>query len=238
MTERTGLLAFWKNYDRKLYLRAAQLADELGYDSFWLPEAWGYEIFSLLTEMAVATKRIKLGTGIVNVYSRSPGLIAMSAATVDEISEGRFILGIGTSGKRVIEGFHARPFDKPLTQVRDVIRVVRTLLAGGKLHEAGAELTQYRPFTLAMTPVRPKIPIYVAALKQKAIESIGELADGWIPTFWPYEKLAEGRAWIAAGAARAGRDPSTITTAPFTALLPMGQEGGVRMAKQIISFYI
>ena len=134
----TALLAFWKNYDRKLYLRAAQLADELGYDSFWLPEAWGYEIFTLLTEMAVHTKRIKLGTGIVNVFSRTPGLLAMSAATVDEISEGRFILGIGASGKNVIEGFHGRPFEKPLTQVRDVIRVMRTLLAGQKLSDAGA----------------------------------------------------------------------------------------------------
>jgi F420-dependent oxidoreductase-like protein len=238
MTERTGLLSFWKNYDRKLYLRAAQLADELGYDSFWVPEAWGYEIFSLLTEMAVKTKRIKLGTGIVNVYSRSPGLLAMTAATVDEISEGRFILGIGASGQRVIEGFHGRAFEKPLTQVRDVIRVVRTLLAGGKISDAGAELADYRPFKLEMTPARANVPIYVAALRPKAIESIGELADGWIPTFWPYERIAEGRAWIAAGAARAGRDPSAIVTAPFTSVLPLGLEAGSMMAKRIISFYI
>jgi F420-dependent oxidoreductase-like protein len=238
MTERTGRVAFWKNYDRKLYLRAAQLADELGYDSFWVPEAWGYEIFSLLTEIAVHTKRIKLGTGIINVFSRSPGLIAMTAATVDEVSEGRLILGIGTSGKNVIEGFHGRPFEKPLTQVRDVIRVTRTLLSGGKLADAGAENAEYRHFRLAMTPLRKDIPIYVAALKQKAIESIGELADGWIPTFWPYDRLADGRAWIAAGAARAGRDPSKIVTAPFTSLLPMGSEAGLQMAKQIISFYI
>ena len=152
MTERIGLVAFWKNYDRKLYLRAAQLADELGYDSFWVPEAWGYEISTLLTQMALATKRIKLGTGILNVYSRSPGLIAMTAATIDEISEGRFILGIGSSGKNVIEGFHGRKFDKPLTQVRDVIRVVRTLFAGGKLSDAHAELVEYRPFKLEMKP--------------------------------------------------------------------------------------
>ncbi len=238
MTARTGLLAFWKNYDRKLYLRAAQLADELGYDSFWLPEAWGYEIFPLLTEMALCTKRIKLGTGIVNAYSRTPGLLAMSAATVDEISEGRLILGIGTSGKNVIEGFHGRPFDKPLTQVRDVIRVVRTLLAGGKLNDAGVENPMYRPFRLEMRPARPAIPIYVAALKQKAIESIGELADGWIPTFWPYHKLAQGREWIATGAARVGRDPSEITTAPFTTVLPMGMEAGDFMARKILAFYI
>jgi len=232
MTERIGLLAFWKNYDRKLYVRAAQLADELGYDSFWVPEAWGYDIFQLLTEM------IKLGTAIVNVFSRSPALIAMSSATIDEISEGRFILGIGTSAPRVVEGFHGRSFAKPLTQTRDVIRVVRTLLAGGKLSDAGAENAAYRPFTLEMKPVRRTLPIYVAALKQKAIESIGELADGWIPTFWPYDHLAQGRAWIATGAARIGRDPSTIVTAPFTTALPLGLEAGGMMAKKIISFYI
>jgi F420-dependent oxidoreductase-like protein len=237
-TERTALLSFWKNYDRKLYLRAATLADELGYDSFWVPEAWGYESFTLLTEMAIATKRIKLGTGIINVFSRSPGLIAMSAATLDEISGGRFILGIGTSGARVIEGFHGRPFDKPLTQTRDVIRAVRTLLSGGKLSDAHLENSAPRPFTLEMKPTRPAVPIYVAALKQKAIESIGELADGWIPTFWPYERLAEGRAWITAGAARAGRDPSAIVTAPFTTVLPLGLEAGGMMAKKIIAFYI
>jgi F420-dependent oxidoreductase-like protein len=238
MTERTGLVAFWKNYDRKMYVRAAVLADELGYDSFWIPEAWGYEIFSLLTEIALATKRIQLGTGIVNVFSRTPGLIAMSAATLDEISEGRFILGIGTSGAKVIEGFHGRPFAKPLTQTRDVIKVVRTLLAGGKLHEAGAENAEYRPFQLAFEPKRRQIPIYVAALKQKAIESIGELADGWIPTFWPYTETKRGLEWIATGAKKAGRDPKEITVAPFTTALPMGGGAGVAMAKDIVSFYI
>jgi alkanesulfonate monooxygenase SsuD/methylene tetrahydromethanopterin reductase-like flavin-dependent oxidoreductase (luciferase family) len=82
-----------------------------------------------------------------------------------------------------------------------------------------------------------QVPIYVAALKQKAIESIGELADGWIPTFWPYDKLGEGREWIKTGAARVGRDPTSITTAPFTTVLPMG-EAGTTMARQIVSFYI
>jgi alkanesulfonate monooxygenase SsuD/methylene tetrahydromethanopterin reductase-like flavin-dependent oxidoreductase (luciferase family) len=188
--------------------------------------------------MACHTKRIRLGTGIVNVFSRSPALIAMNAATLDEISEGRFILGIGTSGKRVIEGLHGRGFDKPLTQTRDVIRVVRTLIAGGKLHQSGAELSDYRPFALEMKPVRPKIPIYVAALKQKAIESIGELADGWIPTFWPYDKIGRGVQWIADGAKKAGRDPSEITVAPFSTVLPMGMAAGTMMAKQIFAFYI
>lgn len=237
MPERLGLIAFWKNYDRKLYLRAAELADDLGYDSFWLPEAWGYEIFSILAEAATRTKRIKLGTGIVNVFSRTPGLVAMSAATVDEISGGRFILGIGTSGKKVIEGFHGRPFEKPLTRVRDVIRVTRTLLSGGKLSDAGPDF-EARPFRLEMKPLRADIPIYVAALRQKAIEQIGEIADGWMPTFWPYDKLAEGRAWIAEGARRAGRDPASVVTAPLMSALPMGGEAGKDMARQIVAFYV
>jgi alkanesulfonate monooxygenase SsuD/methylene tetrahydromethanopterin reductase-like flavin-dependent oxidoreductase (luciferase family) len=237
MTQKIGLVAFWKNYDRALYLKAAKLADELGYDSFWLPEAWGYEIFSLLTEMAVHTERIKLGTGIVNAFSRTPGLLAMSAATIDEISEGRFILGLGTSAKRVIEGFHGRPFEKPLSQLRDVIRVVRTLLAGKSLSEAGAVLNEYRPFTLAMEPKRRQIPIYVAALKQQSITSIGELADGWMPTFWPYDQMQRGLDWIAEGAAKAGRDPSEITVAPFTTVVPLGGPGK-RQSKEIIAFYI
>lgn len=236
--ERTALVAFWKNYDRKTYLKAAQLADELGYDSFWLPEAWGYDVVPLLTEMAIHTKNIKLGTAIVNVWSRTPSLIAMTAATLDEVSEGRFLLGIGSSGARVIEGFHGREFKQPLTQVRDVIRVVRTLVAGGKLDEAGAKLADYRPFTLAMKPSRPYIPIYVAALKQNAITSIGELADGWIPTFWPFDQLGQGRAWIEEGARKAGRDPSTIDTAPFTSVLPIAGDVGMRQAKEIVAFYI
>lgn len=231
-------MAFWKRYDRALFLKAARLADELGYDSFWLPEAWGYEIFSLLTEMAVQTKQIKLATGIVNVFSRSPGLLAMSAATVDEISEGRLILGIGASGKRVIEGFHGRAFEKPLTQIRDVIRVVRTLLAGKKLSESDARLHDYRPFTLEMKPTRQHIPIYVAALKQQSITSIGEMADGWMPTFWPYTETKQGLDWIAEGARKAGRDPSEITVAPFTMVLPLGDSVGKQKAKELIAFYI
>jgi alkanesulfonate monooxygenase SsuD/methylene tetrahydromethanopterin reductase-like flavin-dependent oxidoreductase (luciferase family) len=238
MSQPTGLLAFWKGYDRKLYVDAAVLADRLGYDSFWLPEVWGYEVFSLLTEIALKTKRIKLGTGIVNVYSRSPALIAMQAATLDEISGGRLILGLGTSGKNVIEGFHGRPFTKPLSQLQDVIRVVRTLLNGDSLADAGATLTDYRPFKLDLKPPRRHVPIYVAALKQKSIEGIGELADGWMPVFWPYDKLNVGREWIEAGAKRAGRNPHDIVTAPFTTAIPLLGDMATDKARDLIAFYV
>lgn len=237
MRDRTGVMPFWKNYDRETYVRAAILADELGYDSFWLPEAWGYDAFTLLTEIAVKTKNIKLGTSIVNVYSRSPALMAQTAATLDEISNGRLIIGIGTSGKRVIEGFHGRAFEKPLTSWKDMVKVVKGLLAGKKLNEVGAELHDYRPFTLEMKLPRREVPIYVAALKQKSMETIGEIADGWIPTFWPYQEINKGREWIEAGAKRAGRDMKDITIAPFTTVIPTGKSGGKR-SREIIAFYV
>lgn len=234
---RMGLVAYWKGYDRKRYLKVVQLADELGFESFWVPEAWGYDVFPLLTEMALCTKRIKLCTGIVNVFSRSPGLLAMSSATLQEISNGRFVLGIGTSGQRVIEGFHGRPFDKPLTQTREVLKVVRGLLRGDSLDRVGGELARYRPFTLALDNGPYKVPVYVAALKQKAIESVGELADGWMPAFWPFHEFDRGMNWLRNGAERAGRDVSKIEVAPLTAAIPLGDRGR-DMAKEIISFYV
>lgn len=239
MTERSGLVAFWKNYNRKQVLRHAQEADELGYDSFWIPEAWGYEAFSLLTEIAVHTKRIKLATGIVNVFSRSPGLLAMHAATLDEISEGRMILGLGTSGEKVIEGFHGVPYDKPLTRMRQYIKVINTLISGQRLCDAGADLWEFRHFQLAMTPVRDHIPIYCACLNDKAIRMVGELADGWMPTFWPWQQMGNGRALLAEGAAKSGRSVDEITVAPFTTVIPMpDKEMSHHTARGMISFYV
>lgn len=239
MSERTGLVVFWKNYDRKNVLRAAEQADELGYDSFWVPEAWGYEAFSLLTEIALHTKRIQIGTGIVNVFSRSPGLLAMHAATLDEISEGRFLLGLGTSGTKVIEGFHGIPYQKPLTRLRQTIKVVQTLLAGGRLSDAGADLWEFRHFKLEMTPVRNRVPIYCACLNDNAVRLVGELADGWMPTFWPYQQYDKGRSLLAEGAARSGRSVDDVVVAPFTTVIPMPDpDASYRSARKMISFYI
>jgi F420-dependent oxidoreductase-like protein len=239
VNERTGLVVFWKNYDRKNVLRAAEQADELGYDSFWVPEAWGYEAYSLLTEIALHTKRIQIGTGIVNVFSRSPGLLAMHTATLDEISEGRFLLGLGTSGTKVIEGFHGIPYQKPLTRLRQTIKVIQTLIAGGRLSDAGADLWDFRHFKLEMTPVRDRVPIYCACLNDKAIRLVGELADGWMPTFWPYQQYERGRSLLAEGAARSGRNGDDVVVAPFTTVIPMPDaEASYRSARGMISFYI
>lgn len=239
MKPRIGLVSFWKNYDRKTNLRAVKLADALGYDSYWGAEAWGYDTTTLLAEMAVHTKNIKLCTGIMNVYSRSPALIAMQAATLQEISNGRFMLGIGTSGKNVIEGLHGVPFSKPLTQTKRVIQTVRTLHSGERLDPDVLGNPLLRPFKLETTnPVDPQVPIYVAALKEKSIQNIGAMADGWMPIFWPHDKFHIGREWIAEGAAKAGRSPSEIVTAPFTTVIPLPGKQATKQAAEIISFYI
>jgi F420-dependent oxidoreductase-like protein len=234
-----GIVAFWKHYDRKAVIHSAQLAEELGYDSVWIPEAWAYEQFQLLTELALNTTRLKLATGIANVYSRSPGLLAMSAATLDEISEGRAIIGLGTSGKLVVENFHGVPYVKPLTRLRDTIRILRALWSGQRLTPELTSLFEARHFKLEMTPRRATIPIYVASLQDKAITSIGAIADGWLPTFWPYRHLQDGRDLIATGARAAGRDPGAIEVAPFVGVVPMDDPAMARsLIKPMVSFYI
>ncbi|HEY2387462.1 MAG TPA: LLM class flavin-dependent oxidoreductase [Candidatus Binatia bacterium] len=235
----TGIVPFWKQYDRKAVLHFAQLAEDLGYDSIWVPEAWAYEQFQLLAEIALATKRIKVATGIVNVFSRSPGLLAMSAATLDEISEGRVILGLGTSGKIVVENFHGIPYDKPLTRLRETIGILRALWRGDRLEPEMSTLFAPRHFKLEMTPLRKDIPIYVASLQEKAIREVGRSADGWVPTFWPYRHLRDGIAWLEAGAAEAKRGDVQIETAPFMAVVPLDDRAAARsLVKPLVAFYI
>jgi len=239
MTAKIGIVPFWKGYDRKLVLRTAKLAEDLGYHSVWVPEAWSYEQFQLLTEIALSTKRIGLATGIANIFSRSAGLLAMSAATLDEISEGRAILGLGTSGKNVIENFHGVPYRKPLTRMRETIGVLRTLWKGERLTPEQSTLAELRHFKLEMTPTRPDIPIYVASLQQKAITEIGRSADGWVPTFWPYKNFRDGLEWVAEGARSAGRDPKDIELAPFLGVVPIEDIDFARsLIKPMVSFYI
>jgi F420-dependent oxidoreductase-like protein len=239
MPGRLGIVPFWKGYDRALVVRTARLAEELGYDSIWIPEAWGYEQFQLLTEVALATRRLRVATGIANVFSRSPALLAMSVATLDEISEGRAILGLGTSGRGVVENLHGVPYRKPLTRLRDTVRIVRALLRGERLSPELTTLFDARHFKLEMRPVRPEVPVYVASLQERAIHEVGRVADGWLPTFWPYEHLRDGIALLAAGASEAGRDAAAIDVAPFVAVVPLDDVGAARgMIKPLVAFYI
>jgi len=161
-----------------------QAADRLGYDTVWVPEAWTYDAFMLLASVAELTVNIKLGTSIVNVYSRTPALIGQSTATLDMLSEGRTVLGIGASGPQVIEGWHGMPYQKPLQRTRETIDIVRMILRRDRLNYEGDVFQLRMGLKLINHPLRPDVPIYVASLGPRNVAMTAELADGWIPVLF------------------------------------------------------
>jgi F420-dependent oxidoreductase-like protein len=227
-----------RGFDRRELIECVRAADACGYDSFWMPEAWEHDAFTILTELAVRTERIHLGTGIINVFSRSPALIAMSAATLDEISGGRFRLGLGTSGARVIEDFHGIKFSEPLTRLKETIHIIRLLLAGERVDFRG-ECFELRRFKLGFKPHRSDLPIYVAALTPKSLRQVGEVGDGWLPTHWPRARLYQGIAEIGKGAEAAGRDATRIEIAPFVNVVVSNDaERAHNQARLPLAYYI
>src|SRR5215210_6683087 len=191
----------------------AQEAERLGYDSAWAAEAWGTDAVTVLSWLAATTSRIKVGSAILQMAARTPANTAMTAATLDLMSGGRFILGLGTSGPQVVEGWHGQPWGKPLARTREYVDVVRRVLRRETLeHEgthypvpyAGAGGTGLRrPLKLMARPLRPEIPIYLASLKPRSVELATEIADGWLPIFFSPERA---RATFPAPFARDGLD--------------------------------
>src|SRR5215471_17093724 len=193
-----------------------KLAEELGYESAWVAEGHGGDQFAVLAACAHETKRIGLGTAITSVFVRTAPTIAMAAATVDDVSGGRFILGIGSSHKVQVEAEHGVAYTKPLTRTRETVAVVRTLLRDGRVDYRG-ETICIDGFDLWFAPRRKEIPIYLSSVFEKMTELAGEIGDGVILTRSTLKTGAQVRQWAAAGAARAGRDASRIN---ITSLLP------------------
>src|SRR5438874_3249217 len=192
-----------------------KLADELGYDSIWLGESWGYELFTSMADLVRATSRIKIGAGIANIYSRTPALIASTVATLDERSGGRILLGLGPSGANVIEHWHGVPFQKPVQRTREYVEIIRMILRGEKLVYHGEIFHLERGFKLRFTPPRTEIPIYIAAMGPKNVVQSGEISDGVLPVYWPANKWGELREQLDEGAKLAGRPPHSAAIAPY-----------------------
>ncbi|MBI3325807.1 MAG: LLM class flavin-dependent oxidoreductase [Nitrospinae bacterium] len=157
---------------RKEIVRVVQQAEALGYESVWVGESWGRDGFTWLSQLACHTQTIKLATGITTVYSRTPALIAQTVASLDEISDGRVILGLGTSGPIVIENWHGVPFDRPLRRTREYIEIVRLILSGERVNYTG-QIFHLKGFRLPFTPVRKTVPIYVASLGPRNLRLTG-----------------------------------------------------------------
>lgn len=192
------------------------LAEDRGYESAWVTEGHGGDQFAVLSGCAVATSTIKLGTAISSVFVRSAPTIAMAAATVDDLSHGRFILGLGSSHRVQVEPEHGVAFGKPITRVRETVDVVRQLLAEGSVSYDG-ETIKIEKFDLWFKPHRPALPIYLAGLFPKMVGVCGEIADGIILTRSTVKTADEIRKNLAVGAAVAGRDPAKVEV---TSLLP------------------
>jgi len=207
-------------YGARLPLRDAAAfaveAEQLGVDRVWAAEAWGTDAFTPLAHLAGLTSRIELATGIAQVTARAPAMLAMSAMTLDDLSGGRMILGLGLSGPQVVEGLHGQRYARPLERLRETVEVVRLAFAGERLAHEGRQIQlplaagEGKALRLAHEP-HPHLPIHLATLGPKAMELCGEIADGWVASCFVPERGAVYTDALARGAARAGRDVSEIS---------------------------
>ncbi|WP_433722248.1 LLM class flavin-dependent oxidoreductase [Nocardia sp. CA-129566] len=184
-------------------------AEKLGLDICWVAEAWGTDAATPLGFLAARTERILLGSGVIQLGTRSPVLIAQTAMTLAQLSEGRFLLGLGASGPQVIEGLHGVPFARPLTRMRETVQIIRDVFTGDKITYQGDHFTiplpggEGRPMRLSMQPIA--VPIYLATLSPKMLELTGEIADGWLGTSFIPEGAHAYFTHLDAGLARSGR---------------------------------
>jgi alkanesulfonate monooxygenase SsuD/methylene tetrahydromethanopterin reductase-like flavin-dependent oxidoreductase (luciferase family) len=220
---------------RDILVRAAIQAEELGYDGFFVAEAWGLDAFALLAEIATKTQRILLGPAIVNVWSRSPATLAMAASTLSSISGDRFVLGLGASTQQLVEGLHDIAFNAPLSQLRRVVTQLRELLSGGRIPLA--EGNPARPLRLATEPAA--VPIVLAALSSASIRLTGELADGWMPWFFPLSRMPLGMETLATGAAQGRRLKEPCRIWPTLGGAVAADDASARqLAAWWVSFYL
>ena len=185
-------------------------AERLGFDSVWTAEAYGSDAVTVLAWLAAQTTTIRLGTGIAQMPGRSAAMTAITAATLDQLSGGRLILGLGTSGPQVAEGWHGQRFAKPLERTREYVEILRKALARERLEFQGKHYELPLPdgpgkaLKLMIAPVQERIPIYIAAIGPKNTQLCGEIADGWLPTFFSPEHVGESRELLEEGAERGG----------------------------------
>ena len=194
-----------------------QELEKAGLDLVWVAEAYGFDGVSLMGYLAAKTQSVRIASGILPIYTRTPTLLAMTAAGVDALSEGRAVLGIGASGPQVIEGFHGVEYDAPVTRTREIIEICRKVWKRERLEYAGKKYQMPlgagrgtglgKPLKLITRPVREEVPITVAALGPKSVEMTAELADGWLPIFY-YAEKAKQRWGDALAAGLAKRDPN------------------------------
>ena len=220
-------------------IELAREAERLGYDSAWAAEAWGVDAITPLAWLGALTSTIKLGTAIMQLPGRSPANAAMTAATLDLLSGGRFLMGLGTSGPQVVEGWHGQEWGKPLGKTREYVEIVRAVLRRERLEHHGEHYDVPvtggtglgKPLKLMARPLRAEIPIYLAAIAPKAVEQALEIADGWLPIFWAPSKA---RGVFPLDRVRDGFDIAPSVPAVVTDDV----QSGLEVLKAYYSFYV
>ena len=221
---------------RDVVLHVADRAERLGYAAFFLAEGWGHDASVLLAEVATRTSRITIGTGVLNVWGRSPATIAMLAATLSEVSGGRFELGLGAGSPQLAEGMHDVAFRAPVQRLGEVTRQVRRLLDGERLVPASHGGS--RPLRLAVRPTSD-IPIQLAALGPLAVRLAGELADAWNPFLLPVSALKDGIRLLEEGAARVtGGRPLPQIRPGIPVAVSSDPERAYELASWWVTFYL
>ncbi|HVN87284.1 MAG TPA: LLM class F420-dependent oxidoreductase [Candidatus Binatia bacterium] len=248
---RFGLNAGYSGARMALNMEMIQEADRLGFHSVWTAEAYGSDAVTPATWIAAQTKQIKVGTGIMQMPARTPAMTAMTATTLDQLSGGRFLLGLGVSGPQVVEGWHGVPYGKPLKRTREYIKILRAIWAREKPVEHAGEHYQipYRgPGASGLgKPLKSilhgrQIPIYVAATGLKSVEQAAEIADGWLPIFYsPYRAEKVYRPALEAGFKKAGDGKSLAqfdVAAGPTVILGDDVAACLNFIKPVLALYV
>jgi len=213
-------LGYWGAGNDAENLALAQEADRLGYSVVWAAEAYGSDAATVLAWVAAQTERIDVGSAVFQIPGRTPALTAMTAATLDTLSGGRFRLGLGVSGPQVSEGWHGVRFDRPLARTREYVDIVRKALRREVVKADGEFFTLPLPdgpgraLRLTVHPVRETIPLYLAAVGPRNLELAGEIADGWLAIFLSPQHAGEWLAHVRAGRAKVGKDLAGFDVVP------------------------
>lgn len=239
MSELSFVLPNWATLGRDELIFYSKLGEELNYDTIWIPETWGNDAFTILNTIAENTSRIKFGTGIVSVFSRSPAIMAQTISTIDSFSGGRAILGLGPSTNAVNENWHGAKHERPLRRTREYIEIIRLILSGERVNYSG-EIFNLKNLKLQSRPLRRNIPIYLASLGPKNLELTGELADGWLPFLCPEEHILKLGVHVRKAAENKGRNLNDITVCPYVPALLSAENPGEAdfKIKEFISFYV
>ena len=216
----------------------AERAEDAGYERIWLPETWGRDAVTTLALIAERTDRIGLGPSILNVYSRSPALVGQTAATLQELSDGRLRVGLGPSGPAVIENWHGQSFDRPLKRSREYVEIVRAVLSGDPVEYDG-DAFDLSGFRLRCAPPAPTPPVDAAGMGPKAVELAGRFADGWHALLLTPDGLRERLEDLRRGAELGDRDPSELrTTLSVTCCALDDADRARELVRRHVGFYV